>query len=207
VNIHGPHKIRHFEAAVLTRLALQKLISTSRLQGKFLGAIIGGDLNATLYRPSKNEREVSMIPWEMKIPGEFDVTQFLEDEWLEEELLKLNSDMNFKPWASIEEGLATQRITSIMDVFTTKKADLLKMDFREALYSATEAGLCSTEFLPAPGCHSPKRIDHFFVSSEFAISKSGMVQSDVTYERTDTYSDHPFLWVDFSDYRPQILVE
>ncbi len=199
VNIHAGHKVILFEQAVATRKALGEFIDQHPERASFGGVLVGGDLNGGLFRPSQKTGEVAMIPWEIKIPGEFDFgptappQRFLR---LARDLWALNLNPNYKPWATIGSGPeARGRVLSDVkefDVFT-KSQTAQVFALRETLFEAQTAKRCPIR-LPShyeSVCETKDRIDHLMASPTFRVRRGAVIFSNNSYVSPKGSSDHP----------------
>lgn len=195
-NVHGGHKLRNFEEAVALRIALERVLVELRARGRpVAGLLVGGDFNASLFRPalSPDRRgEVGMAPWELRVPGQFDVTPGLPGlfERLVPELLRLDADPAYKPWASLANPAAARtRAVAAAEAWATSSPAL------PALVDSIEAARRTRSCPVGAVCEIPRRIDHLLSTLDVAASA-------IAYANADHYSlaepsDHPAVWADF----------
>lgn len=214
-NLHALHGLQHFEAALQVRKQLEGLLKHQR-KGTYLGTIIGGDFNANLYRPgSEGDGEVSMVPWEIKVPGEYDFSANKASVWrfdLKQKLFKIAH-------SSQPSDQLNKRIETAIDGFISsqKVKNGMTESFREALWSAEKSGHCTPMLGYDGACGSSDRIDHFMLpvmlpvtspvtspvsnldygkTNKFSVKNAFMVYRHNDFHRTDTLTDHPGVVID-----------
>jgi hypothetical protein len=187
VNVHGSHKVAHFESAVAVRAWLQGYLARHELRHKLKGVVIAGDFNARLD-------EESMQPWLLQDPASFDrqLTAI--------ELKALNDDQNYKPWATISPSTwAWSRINKALDIFeSVLRGPWLVLS--DNLTSHARAGTCDAKASNglSSACVDDYGIDHVLTSEADPTLNSFVLYPDTTDENTlQRLSDHPGIVVDF----------
>lgn len=179
INIHGGHKIQHFEQAISTRIFITEYLSKQDMKG-FGGIISAGDFNA--FTPIK---EVSSTPWSY-------AHRWQTREQFKKELLELNRSPR-KPFATLTEEEAQWRAdASIEKLF--QWFSLKRHPFDGSLKEVSDKGVCLLEKRSPlnPTCHWKDKIDHIFVSENINIkSYSGIYRQNNWTDLKKTISDHP----------------
>ncbi len=184
LNLHGPHKLAHFEVAVAVREWMQRHLARHPEISRFKGVVVGGDFNARID-------EVSMRPWFEPSPEEVSFKQ---------ELLDLNEDPHYKPWARVSPF--SWAVSRIENAFERWKAMLPArwIFLEDALSLARAGGRCDirgARGLPAV-CDRPGGIDHILTSSALSLRNSFVLYPDTSFESSlDQLSDHPATVADF----------
>jgi hypothetical protein len=177
LNIHGGHKVNHFEQAVATR---QWIEDQGWGQEPLL---IAGDFNAQVG-------EVSTVPWSLE-------NKFTKRNFLEPELQALNRNQNYKPWATIPENEAGLRISNAVSdlqnlIFLRAPQTLL-----EALISSSQIGSCDSIGFADPHCNLPERIDQIYLSPQWQALQTALKYPQNTWNNTTlSLSDHPAIMVE-----------
>lgn len=194
VNVHGGHKIQHFEQAVAIRQAVSDYLAKKPGPRR---VVFLGDFNSRLHRP-KNPvflDEPSIVPWEIEVKGEYsyrnpDATaSFIE---LRDKMRALNAS-SYKSFATLPEGEANARIDAAIGKMKTWLANKPEpLAFTEALSVAEATKACRPPKTGFGACETDARIDHVFFAGGLSL-----VESHALYTNADdhalagTLSDHP----------------
>jgi endonuclease/exonuclease/phosphatase family metal-dependent hydrolase len=203
LNIHGGHKLAHFEQAVVLREELDRLLDRLPLGTR---AVVGGDINARLLRPERwgNRAwfEVATVPYEVAVAGRFDYGPGRDLTPLRSLLAALNDSQEYKPWATVADaGLrleaaidryrswleATPRPAVLRDALTHSP----RCDAARGLATAEPAVWLATR---APSCDGAWMIDLLFLGPDLALTNAFILYRDSGERRgatVDTLSDHP----------------
>ncbi|HTL11539.1 MAG TPA: endonuclease/exonuclease/phosphatase family protein [Bdellovibrionota bacterium] len=212
-NIHGGHKVAHFEQDVALRDHLARLRDEwrSHVPGIFAGVLASGDFNAHLYRPAESP-EPSLVPWQMSLPGQyqFDLTGAADSTRLENLLLEMNSDPDYKPWATITDGEEARRrvVDAVAWLERLQRQGDVPVEV-EAVETAAAQGRCpagpsapplqSNEPLPFEGgwaCHQVDRIDHIFLNPRWEIRRAWVQRPEDDADPLVGLSDHPSVYAE-----------
>ena len=204
-NLHGTHKVRHFEAALAARAHLTSFLSTHPDRANLRGAIVGGDFNANLYRPNprlnrrSTERltEVSTVPWEVASPGQFDFSNANDAAFanLEETLWRQNIDARFKPWATVgSDPAARERVHSAVQRFKSVALSSPQIQLRETFDGLTGSQCLSLKSLTS-SCSRKDRIDLIFASPELTPIAGAIIFSQNNFQSLEGPTDHPGVYV------------
>lgn len=206
VNLHGTHKVRHFESSVAVRQAIARFIAAHPERSRYGGTVLGGDMNARLYRPTEGRGEVDTIPWEGSHSGEFDYDANTPDgdfARLHEKLWQLNVDPNYKPRASLGDSQearlrVAQAITKFVEFTKDPLAKLVRL--REAYSEAVQAGQCNPKSYREmdASCEKIGLIDLLYASSEFSTRRAALLFSRDNWTSLDGPSDHPGVFLEVS---------
>jgi endonuclease/exonuclease/phosphatase family metal-dependent hydrolase len=193
VNVHGGHKVQHFEQAVAIRKAVSDYLVKKPGPHR---VVFLGDFNSRLHRPNNPVflDEPSIVPWEIEVKGEYsyrDASSTSSFTALRDKMRALNAS-TYKSFATLPEGEANARIDAaigkLRSWIETKPEPLV---FTEALSSAA-AGACKPPKTGFGACETDARIDHLFFAGGLSL-----VESHALYVNADdhllsgTYSDHP----------------
>lgn len=181
INVHGGHKIQHFEQAVATRHYLSQYIRLAPHTEQFSGIIVAGDFNALPI-----QEEMSMTPWS------FDYRWQTQD-ILTKELMAMNSS-SYKPFATLSYNEAkirvSQTVSSLFDWFARNRS-IHDASLKEVLLHSPCVKV-QNEFNPF--CDWKHKIDHIFVSPTMKIKNhSGIYQQNNWTDLASSLSDHPGL--------------
>lgn len=197
-NIHGGHKITHFEQAVALRERLSRYVQevefTARTAGGLKGFLIAGDFNASLG-------EISMIPWESKsISGQDQIRK------LPDLLMEFNHDFTYKPWANIlDRWESERRIKRAVERFSSwqktygKGTQKKHLFLKEALEVAVAGKLCRPYSFSSTcfSKFSKERIDFIWTSEGLVPQNAFIIHSENNWEDLNrTTSDHPGLYAE-----------
>jgi endonuclease/exonuclease/phosphatase family metal-dependent hydrolase len=205
-NLHAGHKVRHFEQAVEIKAAIARLIENHPDRANYGGAIVGGDFNARLHRPSGKSGEVSAVPWEVIKKGEFNYGPAASDlvfEDLKNLLWALNLDPGYKPWAGLgPSASARTRVNRAVDDFMKFVRSPLSrwVRLRELLEEANQNKTCRppTEPRLQGACQAPARIDFIFATPQLAVQEAFVLYSENDFQSVSGTTDHPGIWAELS---------
>jgi hypothetical protein len=187
VNVHGTHKIAHFEAAVAVREWMQLYLREHPLRAQLSGVLISGDFNAKLS-------EASMVPWLVEDPSK------LNRAALAQSLKELNENTLYKPWASIwPVSWAWSRIQNALDQLERVRGGEWNA-FSDALTTTRAEGRCDASASKGvlAGCEDPYGIDHILIDAGQTVRNAFVLYPGVSEENTlQRPSDHPGIVVDF----------
>lgn len=200
-NVHLGHKVTHFEQAVALRAALLDY------RGKFpdpescVGTIIAGDFNAVQYRPRDGVRDAGMIPWEVRVDGQFDFRPEAEAYGeLLAALWAMNDDRQYKPWASIRDaGEARGRIEEAAERFlhAQEKAPADWPGLVDGLDVARRQDrICALSDLPS-AASIPNRIDFLMTEPHLSVESACVVYPENSFITNTGTSDHPACLVNY----------
>jgi len=205
LNVHLGHKISHFEQA-LALLDWLKLRDRSLSERQYRGGLIAGDFNAKLYRPTRNEGEISMLPWEIARPGEFDFRSTTRSSDIYPELIhrlqKLNDHPTYKPWATIHGDEAGRRIREAVDRYFRIAARFENEypAFVESLELADhERKTVALESVPSSGVIPRERIDYIFAPRKWQVRRASWVYPENGFTASSGTSDHPAFFVEYEN--------
>lgn len=201
VNLHAGHKVNHFEQAVAVRRTVSDFVSRHPERAQFGGLILGGDLNARLYRPvsvkSGDISEPSSAPWEMAVRGEFDLTRPDALAPFARELLEFNHS-SYKPWSTIQDPQeAASRVErAIVELNGWMRSECRRpvtgVALREMLSESQRTQRCIADRnLPWPACDVPERIDHILVNDDFSLKGAAAIFTQNSWNGLEGVSDHP----------------
>lgn len=201
-NLHGGHKVAHFEQAVALRRALARTAREASHTGRFGGVVLAGDFNAMLYRPSRGEGEVSTVPWEVSADGEFDVRTQEARATLEEELWALNEDPSYKPWARIADPVearariadAVSELRRFLDEVSDAGERIGSPLLEEALDRGAGRAACAPDPRVAGACELPRRIDLLFADPSIRVENAYIAYRDNDSVSLSGPSDHPAIY-------------
>jgi exonuclease III len=179
-NIHAPHKLMHFEAAVALRRWIASHLKGHPQRHLFKGVIVGGDFNA-LYE------EAAFKAWTLKMQDPVFPSS------LEDELFRLNADNQYKAWASIFPlEWARERIFRSVAGLRDLWRQRTEKNWVEWGQLAQQKGVCFN------ACDLEGRIDHFVASSSIQLRSAGVLYEDSTFDNAvEKLSDHPAVVADF----------
>lgn len=194
VNVHGGHKVQHFEQAVAVRKAVSEYLVKTPGPHR---VVFLGDFNSRLHRPTNPVflDEPSIVPWEIEVKGEYsyrdgDATSSFTA--LRDKLRALNAS-SYKSFATLPEGEANTRIDAAIGTMRTWLASKPEpLVFTEALSVAEATGACKPPKTGFGACETDARIDHVFFAAGLSL-----VESHALYTNADdhalagTLSDHP----------------
>ncbi|RYZ77651.1 MAG: hypothetical protein EOP05_01020 [Proteobacteria bacterium] len=198
-NLHGTHKVRHFESAVTFREALENFVASHSDRANYLGAIVSGDFNANLYRPNSKLAEVSTAPWEIGVSGEFDFAHALDNDFihLEETLWKQNVDPKFKPWANIgTDSAARKRVSIAVERFKRLARSNRLIDLQEA-FIGFNPKKCLNFMRLDSACEREDRIDLVFASHTLSPLKAAILFSKNSFYSLVGPTDHPGVYAQY----------
>lgn len=209
-NIHGGHKVSHFEQAVALRKKIDEYVTRAPWKNNFGGVFIVGDFNAALYRPREKNGYIESTPWEVAVEGQFDLriqNPNFDPASLAKRLEELNMDQNYKPWATIKNPAeAKRRIQkSVTDFVAWQRAavkEKLPTILKDAVAEAQKLGLCKPMSPWNITCEREKNIDHIFFSPNLKLKTAFIAFSDAGWATTRSLSDHPGIQAHF-DLTPQ----
>lgn len=192
-NIHGGHKVGHFEQAVAVRSAIADYVKRFPSPNTFGGVILGGDFNAELYRPAEKKGEVSTVPWEVRVPGQFDFSDISSKEALIKALHELNNDQRYKPWATIRDGReADRRIRDSVDRFFELQKNPVESHLRDTMLTGERRPPAASPGLPLSAATEMKeRIDFILSEPQQLVEESGVAYASNDWRSVDGLSDHP----------------
>ena len=218
-NIHGGHKVQHFEQAVALQRWLIGYIRDRSYLGKFSGLVVAGDFNARLFRSvlrnggsrlaslslsmesdDPDVGDVSTVAWEPRVPGLYDLTRYASQlAQVYSALINLN-DSSQKPFATIRDS--RERDRRVGDVLTRfdrwlSLAPQEILETSERMDAWVRSGNCRPAVEKQEGCEVSDRIDHIFASKSFETLRAQVLYPQNNWTRLDTLSDHPGVWVDF----------
>lgn len=198
VNVHGGHKVQHFEQAVAIRKAVSAYVDASPKRAALAGVVFLGDFNSRLHRPKHPVLldEPSIVPWEIDVKGEYsyaDADAAGAFAALSDRLRALNAS-SYKPFATLSEGEANARIDAAVGElrrFVGEKPEPLA--FTEALDAANAASACAPPETPyGSACESDARIDHLFFAGGLSLVESHAIYTNANaHALAGTLSDHP----------------
>lgn len=200
-NLHGNHKVRHFEGALAARERFEQFVATHPDRANFKGAIVGGDFNANLYRPKKGSRELSTLPWEVSVAGEFDFKSALDRDFdsLDETLWKQNIDSGFKGWASVgSDANARTRVSSAVSRFKSFARSSFAIDLEESFSKLDRKSCLSFPTLDS-ACTRGDRIDLVYSSSALKPVGTAVIFAKNNYYSLQGPTDHPGIYVHYED--------
>ncbi len=183
VNLHAGHKLRHFEQAVAVRAKIAEYVAAARFaQKRYAGLIVGGDMNAELFRPNGGSaNDPSTLAWELNSQAGFDQGRLVD------QLLSMNRSQNYKAWASIrDEAEAERRARSAVTRLSRLPVSAETL-LAETVYEAVRGGRCSS-------CDLRDRIDLVYASVAQQATMFGRYD---WYSTANTLSDHPGVSVEF----------
>jgi len=199
VNLHGKWNVRHFEAAMALRRAIDDLVRTHPDRARFKGLVIGGDFNAPLFRPRSGEATVAGLAWELERAGEFDYSNDAPASAWE--------DLRARLWAlNFKDGAFTKELGT--EAEARLRTDQALLDYRNFARSGVNERLPLTEALSPANCGAsawegfdaactfPKRIDLLFHSPGLRAANATVLWSNNKFFTTEGISDHPGLLVD-----------
>lgn len=194
VNVHGGHKVQHFEQAVAIRKAVGDYLA--KTPGPH-HVVFLGDFNSRLHRPMNPVflDEPSIVPWEIEVKGEYsyrDADATSSFTALRDKMRALNAS-SYKSFATLPEGEANARIDAAIGSLKTWLASKPEpLVFTEALSVAEANGACKPPKTGFGACETDARIDHVFFAGGLSL-----VESHALYTNADdhalagTLSDHP----------------
>jgi endonuclease/exonuclease/phosphatase family metal-dependent hydrolase len=194
VNVHGGHKVQHFEQAVAIRKAVGDYLAKA---ANVAGVVFLGDFNSRLHRPKDPVflDEASIVPWEVEVKGEYsyrDATATASFTALRDKMRALNAS-SYKSFATLSESDANARIDAAIGKFRTwLESKPEPLVFTEALSLAGASSSCQPPKTGFGACETDARIDHLFFGSGLSL-----VESHALYTNADdhalagTLSDHP----------------
>ena len=200
-NIHGGHKVRHFEQAVALRKRIDSHIGQAAWRNRFKAMFIAGDFNAQLYRPKGKTGFIESTPWEVFVDGQFDLrvqNPNFDPTLLAKRLEELNANFRYKPWATIPDlQEARRRIQAAVQAFVQwqKSSVLPSLGISQTLIDAQSRaqslGLCRPTKVWNITCARENNIDHIFYSPQIKLRNSFIVFSNSDWKSTEGLSDHP----------------
>jgi hypothetical protein len=205
-NVHGGHKLRHFEQAIALRHALLDYARDRAHFGRYQGPVVGGDFNARLWRPglARSEGdagEIATLPWELKVDGFFDARAELPR--LEASLDAYNRDKKNKEWATITDPTeARGRIRTAVDGLRAL-LDRGARPWTDSLWESNRSGACKQwrdelASITEPACSRSTLIDHILVEDSAQVERSVVLYPKNNWQRLDTLSDHPAVMAEFN---------
>ena len=207
-NLHGGHKVHHFEQAVAIRQYLHDYVHRQPGRENYSGLIVGGDFNAKLFRPASNHRfiDVASAPWELHVAGEFDVREGSRDpsaEGLEDLLWELNESPRYKPWSRINgEARARRRIRQAVDRLSSFQnqfvSGLDSLVLSEALDLGNRVGRCHPSEVGDSTCDRRGRIDHIFFDDNLELANTFLIYRQNSWSDPSGTTDHPGVIAQFS---------
>lgn len=177
VNIHGGHKIQHFEQAVATRHYITDYVKNND-ESNFSGLLIAGDFNSL-----SSAEEVSTTPWSF-------YHRWQTREILSQELMTLNGS-DYKPFATLPTSEAKNRTQKTVEELFRWFA--IKRSAEDGSLNEVTSAPCSLDFKEFnPMCSWHHKIDHIYHSPGIKIKNySGLYQQNNWTDLTSTLSDHP----------------
>lgn len=195
VNVHGGHKLAHFEQAVALRAAVSAWMTSEKVA---TGRVVFlGDFNARLHRPNEKGvlEEAASAPWEIKVEGQFDYVD-PEDgaasQKLADALLALNAS-SYKSFATLPEPEAKTRIdAAIAQLRSWQRSEKTTPVLHEALFTSSGRGACKPPTDGHGACSVDARIDHVFFGGSFEVAESYALYTHHDDHRlAGTFTDHP----------------
>lgn len=205
INIHGGHKVGHFEQAVALREAMSGLMRTTKIPPQ--SWIVGGDFNVSLYRPTHEQDEIdaSAVAWEVSASSFFDfdlrANTKEKTEQLRRLLTSLNNNRAYKDYATIlDRSQAAQRIEAAVARFQRWQERIPPADYQlvEALALATTTKKCQPANVSFVSCNATERIDNIFFGGAIKLQNAFMTFVDSSSQHLRGMSDHPGIFASFS---------
>lgn len=206
-NVHGGHKLAHFEGAVAIRARLSQLLAEHPLAPQVRGIIVGGDFNSLIYRHTAKLRDPSSVAWEVTVRNEFDFAEVDSNAdaraALASLLTELNDNPKYKPWAKVSpDNIANARIDAAISRFVQWLQRPAPHPFdttplSNTLESAVFAGACKPPSWGHGACKEDEGIDHIFTTPSLRPNNAYLLYTHHDAYRLDSLTDHPGIVADF----------
>jgi hypothetical protein len=213
-NVHLANKLGNFEQSVAAREYLAAREAEARR--KFGGAIeagffVMGDYNSLVYRPHSTPEvaalprgEISSVPWEFRVSGQFDFSPPLNDSiWntVAHELTDLNFNANYKPDNTVTDLNAVKaRVRDIVERYSglaARGAYALNDGLTQMLQGKASC-LDTQKAVGIPFvCTHPKMIDHLYYNTRWTLHGGAVLYPQDQYDSADGISDHPGILFQF----------